>query len=345
MGEFSKSDLDYHKKVKIFHLNSAVQQRAFLLVIFVYSIVMFSLRTTALFLFLIFVAGIKAADTFTVATFNVENYFFMKFGIRPVKPEISRAKVAEAVISIRPDVLALQEMGQREALVDLRRRLKVKGLEFPHHEWVIGPDPAIHLAVLSRFPITAHSHTNVMYLLDRRRFRVSRGFGEARIRVNRNYEFTLFNTHLKSKRPVPQASEAEMRLCEALALRKIIEARLKVDAGANILVVGDLNDTPNAEPIRGLIGRRVPRLVDLRPLEGKGDHLLHPKNLKYFPRRVSWTSFYGLEDSFSRFDYILASKGMARELDRAGTYIHAMADWGVASDHRPLVARFVAEDR
>ena len=43
------------------------------------------------------------------------------------------------------------------------------------------------------------------------------------------------------------------------------------------MVVGDLNDTPNAEPIRGLIGRRVPRLVDLRPLEGKGDHLLHPK--------------------------------------------------------------------
>ena len=54
---------------------------------------------------------------------------------------------------------------------------------------------------------------------------------------------------------------------------------------------------------------------------------------------------YFVEDSFSRFDYILASEGMAKELDRAGTRIHTMADWGVASDHRPVVARFVAVDR
>ena len=306
---------------------------------------MFLSRFIALILFPILAAGIEAKDTFTVATFNVENYFLNKFGTRPVKSEPSRIKVAEAIVSIRPDVLALQEMGRRDALVDLQKRLKAKSLEYPHHEWVIGPDPAIHLAVLSRFPITVHSHTNVMYLLDRSRFQVGRGFGEVRIRVNENYQFTLLNAHLKSKRPVPQASEAEMRLREARALRKIVEARLKVDANANILVVGDLNDTPNAEPIRDLIGRRVPRLLDLRPFERNGDQLPHPTNPKYLPRRVSWTSHYGLEDSFSRFDYILASKGMAKELDRAGTRVHAMADWGVASDHRPVVARFVASDR
>ena len=179
-------------------------------------------RHIPIILFLICISGIQAADTFTVATFNVENYFLTKFGTRPVKPEISRSKVVEAIVSIQPDVLALQEMGRRVALVDLKKRLKVKGLEFPYHEWVIGPDLAIHLAVLSQFPITVHSHTNVMYLLDRRRFQVGRGFGEVRIQVNENYQFTLLNVHLKSKRPVPQASEAEMRLSEARALRKIV---------------------------------------------------------------------------------------------------------------------------
>ena len=302
-------------------------------------------RIIALILFQVLAVGIKGADTFTVSTFNVENYFLTKFGSRPMKSKISKAKVVEALISIRPDVLALQEMGRRAALVDLRKRLKVKGLKYPYHEWVIGPDPAIHLAVLSRFPITVHSHANVMYLLDRRRFQVGRGFGEVLIHVNKNYEFTLLNSHLKSKRPVPQASEAEMRLHEANALRKIIEERLKADASANILVVGDLNDTPNTEPIRNLIGRRVPRLLDLRPFERNGDHLPHPTNPEDLPRRVSWTSFYGLEDSFSRFDYILASEGMARELDRNGTHIHTMENWGVASDHRPVVAKFVASDR
>ena len=123
---------------------------------------MLSSRHIAFFLFPIFNSGTHAADTFTVAAFNVENYFLTKFGTRPVKPEISRATVVEAIVSIQPDVLALQEMGRRVALVDLQKRLKVKGLEFPYHEWVIGPDLAIHLAVLSQFPITVHSHTNVM---------------------------------------------------------------------------------------------------------------------------------------------------------------------------------------
>ena len=302
-------------------------------------------RHISIILYFLYISGIQAADTFTVATFNVENYFLTKFGTRSVKPELSRSKVADAIVSIHPDVLALQEIGRLAALVDLEKRLKLKGLEYPHHEWVVGPDPAIHLAVLSRFPITVHSHTNVMYLLDRRRFRVGRGFGEVRVQVNDNYGFTLLNAHLKSKRPVPQASEAEMRLREARALRRIVEARLMADTSANILVVGDLNDTPNAEPIRDLIGRRAPRLLDLRPFEQNGDRLAHPLNPKYPSRRVSWTSYYGLEDSFSRFDYILASEGMAKELDRAGTRIHTMADWGVASDHRPVVARFVAVDR
>ena len=148
-----------------------------------------------------------------------------------------------------------------------------------------------------------------MYLLDRSRFQVGRGFGEVRIRVNENYQFTLLNAHLKSKRPVPQASEAEMRLREARALRKIVEARLVADTSANILVVGDLNDTPNAEPIRDLIGRRAPRLLDLRPFEQNGDRLAHPLNPKYLSRRVSWTSYYGLEDSFSRFDYLKKCAG------------------------------------
>jgi endonuclease/exonuclease/phosphatase family metal-dependent hydrolase len=318
----------------------------FLLRGFGIKLVMIFPRHTVLMVLLASSGVVIAAESFTVATFNVENYFIRKFGTRPVKSEISRAKVAEAIAAIRPDVLALQEMGRPAALLDLRQRLKAKGLDYPHHEWVIGPDPAIHLAVLSRFPIIkTNSHTNVIYLLDRRRFKVSRGFGEIQLRVNDKYEFTLLNAHLKSKRRVPVASEAEMRLSEARALRTIIEARLKAHPDLNVLVVGDLNDTPGSRPIRGLIGSKAPRLVDLRPFERSGEKLAGLKNRKINSRRITWTSFFQKEDSYSRFDYILAGAGMARELDRKGTYVHAMAGWGVASDHRPVVARFVAEDR
>ena len=134
-----------------------------------------------------------AADTFTVATFNVENYFLTPFATRKSKPAVSRAKVAEAIVSIKPDVLALQEMGRKVALEDLRNRLSQKNLIFPHVVWLSDPDPAIHLAVLSQFPIVGHfSKTNVTYLLNRKRFRVSRGFVEIEIQVKSDYRvYTL----------------------------------------------------------------------------------------------------------------------------------------------------------
>ena len=300
-----------------------------------------------IFLFLVVTANVmSAANTFTVASYNVENYFLSPFGTRKAKPAVSRAKVREAILKIQPDVLALQEIGRRAALNELLAGLKSEGLSYPHIEWVQGPDLAIHLVVLSRFPFAARkSHLDVEYILDRQRFRVSRGFGEVTIRVNDTYKFTLLNAHLKSKRPVPNASQAEMRLSEARELRRIIEERLKADTNANLMVVGDLNDTQDQPAIRTLLGSKAPKLVDLRPCERNGDRAPHQQSAKFIPRRVAWTSFYWKEDSYSRFDYLIASTGMNRELRREGTFVQAMADWGLASDHRLVVSEFFAEER
>lgn len=289
---------------------------------------------------------LHGTETFTVVTYNVENYFLEDFDTRKAKSEASRMKVVEFLEAIDADVIALQEMGRRAALTELRGRLKAKGLDYPHEAWVVGPDPAIHLAVLSRFPIAKNrSHKQVSYLLDRKRFQVSRGIGEVEVQVNSRYRFVLFNAHLKSKRPVGFADQAAMRLEEARALRRLVVKRLNANPDENLLVVGDLNDTPNTDPVKDLIGRRAPRLVDLRPVEHNGDQAPHPTNQSYGPRRVAWTHFYWAKDEYSRLDYQLASKGMARELDRSGTRVQAMADWGTASDHRPVVARFFANDR
>ena len=289
---------------------------------------------------------VHGAETFTVVTYNVENYFLKDFGTRKAKPEASRAKVVEILQSIDADVVALQEMGRRTALTELRSRLKAKGLDYPYEAWVVGPDPAIHLAVLSRFPIAKNrSHPRVPFLLDRKRYQVGRGIGEVEIQVNTRYRFVLFNAHLKSKRPVGFADQAALRLEESRALRRLVAERLKTNPDENLLVVGDLNDTPDADPIKDLIGRRAPRLVDLRPVERNGDRGLYSANQRYDSRRVAWTHFYWAKDEYSRLDYQLASKGMVRELDRSGTRVQAVSGWGTASDHRPVVARFVAEDR
>jgi hypothetical protein len=77
-------------------------------------------------------------------------------------------------------------------------------------------DTNIHIAVLSKFPIVArHPHTNDEFLLDGRRFRVSRGFAEVEIQVATNFTFTLIAAHLKSRLQTPIADEAEERFAEA----------------------------------------------------------------------------------------------------------------------------------
>ena len=285
-----------------------------------------------------------SAQTFTVATYNVENYFLTAFANRKAKTEASRVKVVDAITAIKPDILALQEMGRKEALQELRQRLYKKGLRYSQAIFLEGADAAIHLAVLSRFPIVGnHSKTNATYLLDGKRFQVRRGFVEIEIQVGASYKFILINAHLKSMRQVAFADQAEMRLGEARVLRELIEKRLNANPNENILLMGDLNDAPSRDPIKVLIGKGSTKLIDLRPSEKKDDQEKVDGRGNDKSRRVTWTHYYKTEDQFSRLDYIMASRGMARELD--SSYVYVTTEWGAASDHRPVVARFVAKDR
>jgi endonuclease/exonuclease/phosphatase family metal-dependent hydrolase len=286
-----------------------------------------------------------AAPSFSVATYNLENYLDAPAGTRPAKPPAARAKIREALLALRPDVLAVQEMGSTNALLELRASLKSDGLDLPHWELVRGYDTNIHVAVLSRFPISARRpHVREGYLLQGRRLHVSRGFAEVDIQVSPAYSFTLFAVHLKSKRQVAVADEAEMRLEEARLLREILDARLRANPATNLVVVGDMNDTVDSPAMRRILGRGRTALVDTRPAERNGDDAPNP-NPRYPPRRVLWTYYYGVEDSYTRIDYILLSPGMVREWDAQGTYVLTLPNWGVGSDHRPIRAGFRAEDK
>lgn len=297
------------------------------------------------FLFLCSVFLATAQETFRIATYNVENYLDKPVSGRQAKPEASKAKIREIIKAINADVIALQEMGTTNALLELRDSLKKDGLDYPYWEHVKGYDTNIFVAVLSKFPFSARrSHENERFLLSGRRFQVSRGFAEVDIQVNTNYTFTLFTAHLKSKRPVSYADQAEFRLEEAKLLREKVDARLAANPNANIVVVGDFNDTKDSESTRAVIGRGKTALIDTRPAEKNGDNI--PAERPGFdPRNISWTHFYGKEDAYTRIDYILISSGMAAEWVKEETYIPTIANWGLASDHRPIVATFTATDR
>ena len=230
-------------------------------------------RPPSSLLALLLCARFAGAETFRVATYNVESYLDQPTETRPAKPADAKAKVRESILALKPDVLALQEMGSTNALLELRDSLKAEGLDLPYWEHVSGFDTNIHVAILSKFPFTARRpHTNDSFLLSGRRFRVSRGFGEVDIQVNTNYSFTLIAAHLKSKRAVAQADEAELRLEEAKLLREKIDARLAANPNANLVVLGDFNDTKDSASTKAVIGRGKHKLVDTRPAERNGDN-------------------------------------------------------------------------
>ncbi len=297
-------------------------------------------------------AGIPTPDClgadprrFTIGTYNVENYLDQPKGTRRAKSEPAKSRVRESIKALNADILAIQEMGSLEALGELQASLRKEGLDYPHREFVRGWDTNIFLSILSRYEIVARRpHTNESFLLNGRRLHVSRGFAEVDIRLNPTYQITLITAHLKSRRAAVQADEAEWREQEALKLRSLVDIRLTANPRANLVVLGDFNDTPASRPMKVLLGKGKTSMVDTRPTERHGDTYTNTES-QDDPRRIAWTHFYAKEDTFSRVDYILLSRGLAAEWQKAGTRILALPNWGQASDHRAIVAEFLAQDR
>jgi endonuclease/exonuclease/phosphatase family metal-dependent hydrolase len=142
---------------------------------------------------------------------------------------------------------------------------------------------------------------------------------------------------------VPEADEAQLRLEEAKILRGIVDEHFKADPNAKLIVLGDFNDVKDSDSTKAIIGRGKFKLMDTRPAERNGDTA--PNEIPRFePRNVTWTHYYGKEDIYSRVDYILLSPAMARRWVTNGTYVLTIPNWGVGSDHRPIVAAFEVED-
>jgi endonuclease/exonuclease/phosphatase family metal-dependent hydrolase len=282
----------------------------------------------------------QAGDSFSIASYNLENYVDPLETTRAVKSGPSKSKVREALLKLGADIVAIQEIGSPNALHELQKSLRDGGLIYPDTEFVSGPDTNIHVAILSRLPIVARrSHTNEAFLLHGRRFKVSRGIADVDIQVGPRFKVTLLAAHLKSRRQVPEADQSELREHEAGILRRLVAGYLDANPGANLVVLGDLNDVRNSRSTRLLIGHGAQALIDVRPAERNGDSVAG-LSARLPPRNIAWTYYYATEDTYSRIDYILVSRSLAKRLDRNGTYVLAIPDWGLASDHRPIISQF-----
>src|SRR5262245_43238155 len=100
----------------------------------------FPLRCCASPFLLLLSTAIARCDTVRVATFKLHDYLDVPVATRPAKSDESKTGVRESILALKPDVIALQEVGNLAALSELQASLASAGLPLPHHELVSGAD-------------------------------------------------------------------------------------------------------------------------------------------------------------------------------------------------------------
>ncbi len=235
-----------------------------------------------LFLYMILVMFIHA-QTFTVASWNVENLFDMHRdgteyeeyvpGRHGWSGAMLRKKVrnlTEVICDLEADVVALQEVENDRALARLQESLKRAGCPYRYRAITHTKTTPIHNALLSKIPFKRVKDVAVT------RYGHQRSILEAVL--DTDPPLRVFNNHWRSKR----GPESE-RMVYAKALKTRLE---KLPKGAEYLLAGDFNsnwnesltitkkhnDTHNRTGINTVLktmrGERMVRLGDLQ----KGEH-------------------------------------------------------------------------
>jgi endonuclease/exonuclease/phosphatase family metal-dependent hydrolase len=274
---------------------------------------------------------LPADGEFSVMTFNLHRYGLQdRDDGTPPAPRPEADALVDVIRQAAPHVLAVQEMGDPAAWADFKYRLRQAGLDYRFEEYLRRDPLDVNLAVLSQYPIVARQpRTNDLYTIGPTQFPVQRGFLEVDIEVTPAYRFRLLVAHLKSK-VFHEYGQAEMRRNEARLLGNHVRAALNENPQVNLVVAGDFNDTPESRPLREIhTYQGEPILLDLRPADSAGD---------------AWTARTD-DDNHQRSDYILVNAGMLNEVQIGKTYVARTLGLQNATDHRPLVATFVAHER
>lgn len=275
--------------------------------------------------------AVLRGETLTIATYNVENYVaanrLTEEGFRRdyPKPEAQKRALRRVLTAIGADVLVLQEMGDGRYLEELRRDLRLNGLDYPHAELLVAADSDRHQALLSKRPllaVTHHARVEFSYLGATET--VKRGVLEVQVSTSVG-AVTLFAVHLKSRftdRADDPRSDLR-RLGEAAAIRDLVLAAAQQPGRDRYLILGDFNDDKASKPVQRLLQRGRTRVAKLLPAsDARGD---------------SWTHVYRRQETYTRVDHVLVSPALWPCVVGGRARIHDDDGVREASDHRPVV--------
>ncbi len=269
------------------------------------------------------------AEKIRVASYNLRNYLAMdrlvdgQFRLDYPKPESEKAVVRKSILLAAPDILAVQEIGSKEELDELRDDLAAEGLVYQSLYVLEAHDDTRRIGALwkSKLKVEPREHEDLEFTLFNQRQSVKRGMLELKVEWGPESDFSVFILHLKSKYTTdkrdPQSTKR--RTLEAQAARdRILDLCPDPSAGA-FLVVGDLNDHRNSSPVRRLLVRgdlQISQILEVKDSSG-----------------LIWTHYYKKGGEYSLLDYMLASPGLSNTFETASG-IGEVEDYYEGSDHR-----------
>lgn len=305
---------------------------------------------------------------FQVMTWNLENLFLAGQPSGPKTTEIYEQKMknlATTILSIAPDVLAVQEVGDPAAFTDLQQRLQG---QYPFALLSEHPDARhIRVGFLARlqlqqkkelFDFPDQALTNLTDGQGQAIEHMGRGALKVSVEVPNAFTVHIVTTHLKSKlitypdgRRFPKDENERARetgnallkrTAEAVALRVYIN-QLLTRTTDPLIVLGDFNDGPQAVTTQLLLG---PEDFSLARAD-KGDDVRLYNLAEYIPPQRRYSRIY--HKNHELIDHILVSHELVFRQQKVDSYVEPIESIGEGTetrqrttfpDHAPLFAQF-----
>lgn len=273
----------------------------------------------------------KESVDWTLLYWNVRNYEVADHSSevkesQAVKGEKEIEALVQVLLDHRADAVALVEINSALALEDLRRRVKEKGLDYPHAEFLKRVGQHRGMALLSLLPIEDRNSIAEVPIRDTGHgvSHMMRGILSVRLKVGEGF-VNVMTVHLKSKVGEIPGEEGLLRRCEVAAVLEEIRSLTKQYPETPLILCGDFNDTPDSPVIKSIVSVREnsPALKKINAEDSRGE---------------IWTHFYKTAASYSQLDYVFFNATSNRNT-KLYAYIPDQNIIKSVSDHRPLLIK------
>jgi len=234
---------------------------------------------------------------------------------------IAIQNTARVIRDVAPDVIAVVEVEDRRTLRQFSERVltQVGGRAYEHIMVIEGNDErGIDVGLMTRedYPLRlmwshVHDKTAKGYPL------FSRDAPEYEVRTPDGGRIWVIPCHFKSKFGGDDRASREKRAAQAAKVAEIYQ-RLRGDGNADVVVLGDLKNTPDSEPLRTLLQDTDLRAVSVHPRFDRGG----------FPG----VGTFGRGGDREKIDYILLSPSLFGRVTAAG--LHRKGAWPGAGRSR-----------